>query len=833
MEGLNPAQLQAVTHEGGPLLVVAGAGSGKTRVLTHRVAWLVREKGISPFGILAITFTNKAADEMRERVASLVGPVAARMWISTFHAACVRILRREAAVLGRQRSFSIYDQADAVRLTGYVVRDLGLDHKKFPPRAVHAAISSAKNELFGPAEYAERTRRSPFERRVADVYAEYQKRLAAANALDFDDLLMATVQLFHQHPEVLEPYRERFAHLLVDEYQDTNHAQNEIVLALGGGHHQVTVVGDSDQAIYGWRGADVRNILEFERAFPDATVVVLDRNYRSTQTILDAANAVISNNLARKPKELWTDQGAGERLARYVAEDEHDEASFIVGEIERQRAEHGYRWGDFAVFYRTNAQSRAIEEELARRQVPYKVAGGARFYERREVKDLLAYLHAIANPDDEVSTKRVLNVPRRGVGDTSVAKLDAWATGNGVPFSEALSHAQEAGVSGRALAGVSSFLQLMTGLRAMLAGAGRPDEAGREAGAGEGRSSAGEGRSSAGEGRSSAGEGRSSAGEGRSSAGEVGVAGSARGAGAEEAIAGSARGAGAEEAIAGSATGARPADAFDEILASADEVPQGAGAGELLQAVLDRTHYLEELRAEDATPVEIEGRVENVEELLGAAWQAGSLEDFLEEASLVTDADEVEGDGSAVTLMTLHTAKGLEYPVVFMAGMEEGIFPHLRALGEDHELEEERRLCYVGVTRARERLYLSYAWCRSLWGAVQYNAPSRFVNEIPEHLFGKEGVGRQRRALTGRSRAEVRSELVEAALRRGRPGAPVHGTGAEQLGLRAGEAVVHARYGEGVVIEVSGEGQEAEATIRFPSAGEKRFSLHLTPLKRA
>ena len=777
LEGLNPAQLRAVTHQGGPLLVVAGAGSGKTRVLTHRVAWLVREMGVSPFSILAITFTNKAADEMRERVASLVGPVAERMWVSTFHAACVRILRREAAVLGRERSFSIYDQADAVRLTAYVVRDFGLDQKKFPPRALHAVISSAKNELVGPAEYAERARRSPFERRVADVYAEYQKRLAAANALDFDDLLMATVQLFREHPEVLQRYRERFAHLLVDEYQDTNHAQNEIVLALAGGHHQVTVVGDSDQAIYGWRGADVRNILEFERAFPDATVVVMDRNYRSTQTILDAANAVISNNLARKPKELWTDQGTGERLVRYVAEDEHDEASFIVGEIERQRAEHGYRWGDFAVFYRTNAQSRAIEEELARRQVPYKVAGGARFYERREVKDLLAYLHAIANPDDEVSTKRVLNVPRRGVGDTSVAKLDAWATGHGVPFSEALSHAKEAGVSGRALAGVSSFLQLMAGLRAMLAG-----------------DAFGEAPATAGDAPAGAGEALDAAGDAPAAAGDA---------------------------------------AAREAPAAADEAPRGAGAGEILQAVLEQTHYLEELRAEDATPVEIEGRVENVEELLGAAWQAGSLEEFLEEASLVTDADEVEGDGSAVTLMTLHTAKGLEYPVVFMAGMEEGIFPHLRALGEDHELEEERRLCYVGVTRARERLYLSYAWCRSLWGAVQYNAPSRFVNEIPEHLFGKEGVGRQRRALTGRSRAEVRSELVEAALRRGRPGAPVHGTGAEQLGLRAGEAVVHARYGEGVVIEVSGEGQEAEATIRFPSAGEKRFSLHLTPLKRA
>lgn len=736
-----------MTHPGGPLLVVAGAGSGKTRVLTHRAAWLVREKGLSPFSVLAITFTNKAADEMRHRIGALIGPVAERMWVSTFHAACVRILRREAGFLGFERSFSIYDQADSVRLTGYVVKELGLDLKKFAPRAVHAVISAAKNELIWPPGYAERARRgTPFERRVADVYTEYQHRLAAANALDFDDLLMETVRLFGEHPEVLDNYRERFAHLLVDEYQDTNHAQNELVLALAGGHRQVTVVGDSDQAIYGWRGADVRNILEFERAFPEATVVVLDRNYRSTQTILDAANAVISNNASRKPKDLWTELGAGERLVRYEADDEHDEATFVASEAERLRAEKGYHWSDFAVFYRTNAQSRAIEEELVRRNIPYKVAGGARFYDRREVKDLLGYLHAIANPGDEVSLKRVLNVPKRGVGDTSVAKLNAWAAERGLPFGEALVHAKEAGVSGKALAGITSFLELMGGLRALLhADAGVADSPGEE----------------------------------------PGVA-----------------------------------------------APAGASPGELLQTVLDRTGYLDELRAEDATPVEVEGRVENVEELLGAAWQADTLDDFLEEVSLVADVDEVEGNAPGMTLMTLHTAKGLEYPVVFMAGMEEGVFPHLRSLGDARELEEERRLCYVGVTRAKERLYLSYAWCRSLWGEAQYNSPSRFVSEVPEHLFRSEGA-RRRSALMGRSRAEMRERLVEAALRHGRPGAPVHGTGAEKLGLVAGDAVVHARYGEGTVIEVQGEGQEAEATIRFPGAGEKRFSLHLAPLKRA
>jgi DNA helicase II / ATP-dependent DNA helicase PcrA len=763
LEGLNPAQLEAVTHADGPLLIVAGAGSGKTRVLTHRIAWLVREKGLSPFSILAITFTNKAADEMRHRVGQLVGRVAQRMWVSTFHSACVRILRREAPVLGYQSSFSIYDQADAVRLTGYVVRDIGLDAKKFPARAVHAAISGAKNELLSATQYADRARRSSiFERKIADVYQEYQRRLVAANAMDFDDLLLLTVRLFRENPGILEAYRDRFLHILVDEYQDTNRAQNELVLQLAGGHHQVTVVGDSDQSIYGWRGADVRNILEFERTFPDATVVVLDQNYRSTQRILDAANAVISNNSARKPKDLWTSRDGGEQLVRYIAEDEHDEGSWLAAEVMRLRRDEGYRWGDVAVFYRTNAQSRAIEEELVRQGVPYKVVGGARFYERREIKDMLAYLHAIANPDDEVSLKRVLNVPRRGVGDTSLGRLDAWAAAKGMPFSEALTHAQEAGVTGKALAGVGSFLALMSDLRAMLAGSTQVD--GTDV------------------------DGTEVDGASDDNGGEA-----------------------PPPAIAG-----RP-----------DRPPAGPAA--LLQAVLDRTNYLEELRSQAGTPLEIEGRVENVEELLGAAAEVGTLADFLTEVSLVADTDEVDEDDSNVTLMTLHTAKGLEYPVVFITGMEEGVFPHLRSLGEPEELEEERRLCYVGVTRARERLYISYAWCRSLWGETQYNPPSRFVSEIPDHLVRTSGA----QFRTRRSREETRHELVEAAMRRGRAGMPVHGTGAEALGLRAGDAVMHARYGEGVVIEVSGEGADAEATIRFPGAGEKRFSLHMTPLKRA
>ncbi len=723
LEDLNPSQLEAVTHPGGPLLVVAGAGSGKTRVLTRRIAWLVREKGLSPFAILAITFTNKAADEMRSRVGELIGPVARRMWVSTFHSACVRILRREAALLGYQPSFSIYDQADAGRLTGYVVRDLGLDGKKFPSRAVHAAISGAKNELLGPAAYAERARRgSIFERKIAEVYEEYQRRLVSANAMDFDDLLGVTVQLFREQPEVLASYRDRFMYLLVDEYQDTNRAQNELVLQLAGGHHQVTVVGDSDQSIYGWRGADIRNILEFERAFPDATVIVLDQNYRSTQTILDAANAVIANNFARKPKDLWTARGTGEKLVRYVAEDEHDEGAWLAAEVMRLRRDEGYRWGDVAVFYRTNAQSRAIEEELVRQGIPYKVVGGARFYERREIKDMLAYLHAIANPEDEVSLKRVLNVPRRGVGDTSVGRLDAWATAKGMAFGEALRHAQEAGITGKALTGIGSFLVMMDELRAMLTGQ-----------------------------TARSGQGSNDAGQDGDGGGQDGTSG--------------------DNGTGQDGTGERPP----------------AGPAELLDAVLDRTNYLEDLRAQGGSPLEVEGRVENVEELLGAAREVGTLADFLTEVSLVADTDEVDQDESSVTLMTLHTAKGLEYPVVFLAGMEEGVFPHLRSLGEPDELEEERRLCYVGVTRARERLYLSNAWCRSLWGETLYNQPSRFLGEIPDHLVRAHGAGP--RAAPGPGRNPEGPYRIGLAPRPGGGAGPWHRSGVPRpTGGRAGGA---------------------------------------------
>ena len=739
LRGLNPVQREAVVHGEGPLLIVAGAGSGKTRVLTHRVAHLIRERGVSPFQLLAITFTNKAADEMRQRVAVLVGPVAQRMWVSTFHSACVRILRRDATRLGYRSSFTIYDEADALRLTGYVIRDLGLDAKRFPPRAVHAVLSQAKNELVGVDAFRANAR-SLFDRKLADVYAEYQRRLLAASAMDFDDLLMVTVELLRREPEVLAHYQQRFLHVLVDEYQDTNRAQNELVLLLAQRHRNVCVVGDSDQSVYRFRGADVRNILEFENAFPDATVIVLEQNYRSTQTILDAANAVIANNAMRKPKALWTEQVGAELISRYHAEDEHDEAAWVVHELSRLHRQEHMHWGEVAVFYRANAQSRVLEEELVRQSVPYKLVGGTRFYDRREIKDLLAYVRAVVNPGDEVSFKRIVNVPKRGVGDTSIRRLDAWAAAHGTTFGEALAQAEQAGVTGRALGGISDLLALLGELRATV-----------EHGDAQGRRS--------------------------------------------------------------------PAA--------------------LVEAVLVGTGYTAELEAERT--VEAAGRLENIAELVGMARDYEDLDTFLEAVSLVSDADELVDDESRVVLMTLHTAKGLEFPVVFMVGMEDGVFPHLRSLGEPDELEEERRLCYVGITRAQRRLYLTHAWCRTLWGATQYNPPSRFLREIPEELtrltqggppaeaYEGEGRGRARGAAAiGRGRDAV----VEAALRRGRA-TPARATGAENLALSVGQDVVHGKWGEGVVLEVIGEGDKAEAVIRFPGVGEKRLLVAWAPLKRA
>jgi superfamily I DNA/RNA helicase len=911
LSGLNPAQYEAVTLPPGPVLVVAGAGSGKTRVLTHRLAYLVAELGASPFEILAITFTNKAAGEMRDRVAQLAGPVGHRMWVSTFHAACSRILRREASLLGYRSAFTIYDQADAQRLTDWVRRDLNLDPKRFPARQLHQQISALKNELVLPAQYAE-TAVGPSERRLAEVYTEYQRRLAEASAVDFDDLLVLAVRLFREHPEALYRYQQRFRHVLVDEFQDTNIAQWELVRMLTQEHRSIMVVGDDAQclvagtevtmgdgtmkpieavvagdevmscygsgdfrpskvlrthrstriagvaitlasgrclmssrdhahlidlrinarvlspvhapvvshvrapalfevaasavipgmemlderggtdqvvavdpvefdaplydldveqthnfvangivthnSVYKFRGADFRNLMRFEDVYPDATVVVLDQNYRSTQRILEAANAVIANNATTRKKHLWTDKGEGALIVRHQADDEHDEAQFVVHEIHQLVESAQYRYGDVAVFYRTNAQSRVLEEALVRSGTAYRVFGGVKFYDRREVKDALAYLRALVNPDDEVSWKRIVNTPRRGVGDTSVAKIDAYASGAGVTFREAVSAAAVAGVAGKALGGLRDLVELL-----------------REC----------------------------------------------------------------TEAAAG-------------------------GVGAALEAVLTRSGYLAELEAERS--VEAQGRIENLAELVGSAREfdeqiergdfgglvaiggvgAGEemtdapdglarVQAFLEAISLVTDLDENDPEQSSVTLMTLHSAKGLEFPVVFMIGLEDGVFPHVRSLGDPDELEEERRLCYVGLTRAEERLYLSHAWSRMMFGATDYRPPSRFLDEIPAALFAPTDTGtRQGR---GGGLGRHREAVVAAALRRDRFDEPVSATpvgarGAEDLGLRVGDDVRHDKFGEGVIIDISGRGDKAEARVRFREAGEKTLLLSWAPLER-
>ncbi|HEV2757979.1 MAG TPA: 3'-5' exonuclease, partial [Acidimicrobiales bacterium] len=638
--------------------------------------------------------------------------------------------------LGYSSSFTIYDQADAERLTGYVLRDQNVDPKRFPPRSVHATISAAKNDLVSVDAYEDRAR-GPFEKRIAAAYREYQRRLVEANAMDFDDLLVRAVDLLRAHPHVLEYYQDRFAHVLVDEFQDSNGAQNELVVQLAGKHRNICVVGDSDQSVYRFRGADIRNILEFEDKFPDATVVVLEQNYRSTSTILDAANAVIANNAMRRPKALWTEQVGGELIRRYFAEDEHEESTWVAREMQRLHETENQRWGDMAVFYRTNAMSRVLEEQLVRLKIPYRVVGGTRFYDRREVKDALAYLRAVVNPTDEVSVRRVINVPKRGVGDTSLARLEAWATSRGRPFIDALAKAEEAGIGGRALAGVTQLVGLLDELRGM-----------------------------------------------------------------------------------------------------------GGSPSGMLEAVLARTGYAAELEADGS--VEANGRLENLAELVGVAREfeeiaaaegrEATVAEFLETVSLVADADQIPDDASSVVLMTLHTAKGLEFPDVFLIGLEDGVFPHLRSLGEPEELEEERRLCYVGITRARERLYLSHAWSRSLFGSTQYNPPSRFLKEIPEQLTQLvEGSHSRNRSSggSGSSGTWGRDRIVEAASRPPSAVRPVRSTGAERLGIRVGDDVVHGKFGEGVVLEIIGSGDSAEVIVRFPSVGEKRLLLAWSPLKKA
>ncbi|MCB5165875.1 DNA helicase PcrA [Streptomyces bambusae] len=767
LDGLNEQQRAAVVHAGSPLLIVAGAGSGKTRVLTHRIGHLLAARKVHPGQILAITFTNKAAGEMKERVESLVGPRANAMWVSTFHSACVRILRRESKRLGFTSSFSIYDAADSKRLMALVCRDLDLDPKKFPPKSFNAKISNLKNELIDDEAFAAQAA-DGFEKTLAQAYAMYQSRLREANALDFDDIIMTTVHLLQAFPDVAEHYRRRFRHVLVDEYQDTNHAQYTLVRELVGAGYEdlppaeLCVVGDADQSIYAFRGATIRNILQFEEDYKDATTILLEQNYRSTQTILSAANAVIERNENRRPKNLWTDAGSGAGITGYVADTEHDEAQFVADEIDRLTDNGDAKAGDVAVFYRTNAQSRVFEEIFIRVGLPYKVVGGVRFYERKEVRDVLAYLRVLANPEDTVPLRRILNVPKRGIGERAEAMIDALSLRERITFPQALKRVDEAyGMAARSTNAVKRFNTLMEELRTI--------------------------------------------------------------------------------------------------------AESGAGPAVVLEAVLERTGYLAELQA--STDPQDETRIENLQELAAVALEfeqereegegAGTLAEFLEKVALVADSDQIpdeDTDGSGViTLMTLHTAKGLEFPVVFLTGMEDGVFPHMRALGQTKELEEERRLAYVGITRARERLYLTRSSMRSAWGTPSYNPPSRFLEEIPEQYLQWKRTGAQKpagpvrgsggsrgtggtggRASFGTSpESFLAGGLSSSRSRSGPSGFATRRTADKPvIALVVGDRVTHDQFGLGTVMEVTGAGADAQATIDFGDAKPKRLLLRYAPVQK-
>ncbi|HEV2371968.1 MAG TPA: DNA helicase PcrA [Streptosporangiaceae bacterium] len=736
LDDLNPQQRAAVVHQGGPLLIVAGAGSGKTRVLTRRIAYLLAEREVSPWEILAITFTNKAAAEMASRVASLTGPRSRSMWVMTFHSACVRFLRREAGRFGYPSSFSIYDQADSERLMALACRELDLDAKRHPPRAMAAEVSNLKNELIDHETFAARAD-GYRDRALAEAYGEYQRRLVAAGAMDFDDLIMNTVFLLQAFPDVALQWRSRFRHVLVDEYQDTNHAQYVLVRELVSASPdsdvppaELCVVGDADQSIYAFRGATIRNIEEFSRDFPGATVVLLEQNYRSTQNILAAANAVVARNQGRTPKRLWSDSGDGPPLVGYVADSEHDEAAFVTEEVNRLANEGLATAGQVAVFYRTNAQSRVFEEVFIRAGLPYKVVGGVRFYERREVRDLLAYLRLIANPEDEVSLRRILNVPRRGIGERAEACVAAYAQREKLSFAGALVRAAEVpGLAARSAGSISAFNEFIAGLR--------------------------------------------------------------------------------------------------------DQVRSGVPVADLAEAVLERSGYMGELQA--STDLQDVSRIENLKELVSVAreydatieGQPGpdALAGFLEQVSLVADADQIpegEDHGGVVTLMTLHTAKGLEFPVVFLTGMEESVFPHQRAVGDPRELEEERRLAYVGITRAQQRLYLTRSLVRASWGRPEFHAQSRFLSEIPASLI------EWRRD----EKAATKSTTPASARLAGKPGVRALGNRPVPP-LAPGDKVTHDSYGLGTVVSVEGSGDDPEAKVDFGGGyGVKHLLLRYAPIEK-
>jgi DNA helicase-2/ATP-dependent DNA helicase PcrA len=702
---LNPAQREAVLATEGPVLVVAGAGSGKTRVLTHRIAHLVSACGVKPQEILAITFTNKAAGEMRERLEGILGDVAPRMWVMTFHAACGRILRREAPRLGYRSNFTIYDQADQVRVVKQCLEELERDPKRFVPRGIHAQISMAKNQLVGAEQYKARVA-SFYDQTVADAYALYQRRLHSSNAVDFDDLLMLTVEVLERFPEALSRWQKAFRYVLVDEYQDTNHAQYRLLQLLAGQHRNVFAVGDPDQSIYAFRGADIRNILEFERDFGGGRLIALEQNYRSTNSILRAANSVIAQNRERKPKNLWSELGEGDPVRVVEVEDEHAEARFVAAEV-ASLIEEGYAGSELAVFYRTNAQSRVLEDVLVRQEIPYQVIGGPKFYERAEIKDAIGYLQVIDNAYDAVSLTRIANRPRRGIGDASLARLQTFADAQGISLWEALERPDEAGVGAAPLKAVERFRTLM------------------------------------------------------------------------------------QSSMSGALELSVP---------------------ELLERVLERSGYLESLEAERT--VEAQGRIENLLELVGVTREyqeradEPSLSEFLQQISLYSDQDDLSAERSLVTLMTLHNAKGLEFRSVFLIGMEEGIFPHSRSL-EEQGLEEERRLAYVGLTRAQERLTLTHASSRSLWGARGFNLPSRFLDELPQEEIQRERLRPASWSGYGAPTVAVRRNLPD---------------------LSTGDSVRHSTLGEGVVTRIEADGT---VTVRFAEDGvERRLMLDYAPLEK-
>lgn len=712
---LNPPQQEAVQHADGPLLIIAGAGSGKTRVLTHRVAYLIR-RGVDPAAILAITFTNKAANEMKERLTALVGErEVARLWVSTFHAACVRILRREIAALGYQGNFIIYDTADQQTLLKNCLKELNLDEKKFTPRAVLAAISQAKNKLISPAQY-DLEAADYYELKISSLYKLYQEKLKAANALDFDDLLMLTVRLFRENQAALHYYQHKFRYILVDEYQDTNHAQYMLIQMLAREYRNICVVGDPDQSIYGWRGADIQNILDFEEDYQEARVIKLEQNYRSTKTILQAANYVIANNYGRKAKELWTDNEQGQPIACFLGQDERHEADYITSEIYRLHNQAGRSYRDFAILYRTNAQSRVFEETFIRYGIPYEVFGGLKFYERKEIKDIIAYLRVLINPNDAVSMARIINVPKRGIGEATFEKVVSHAGQKGLSISAALQEADHiAGLGPRFVTKLQQFSDLLVSFKDKL-----------------------------------------------------------------------------------------------------DKIP----LTDLVQTLLSETGYLSELEQEKTT--EAQTRIENLHEFLSVTAEFDrhaeekTLEAFLAQVALVSDVDSYAENEEAVVLMTLHTAKGLEFPVVFLPGFEEGIFPHSRTLLDEAEVEEERRLCYVGMTRARELLYITRAWQRTLYGNTLYNPPSRFLDEIPPGLT--EGLANKQKARP--DSAPASTQVLPAKEQ------------APDLSFKLGDHIVHAKWGAGVIVKIDGQGKDACLSIAFPGLGIKTVISQYAPIRK-